>query len=254
MKATFSGPVTCILALTLLLPAIASATVCSNANLQGTYAFVSQSVGTAALSRMGLLNADGDGNYTETFTISQEGVISENQTSSGTYSVNADCSGNIDLTLLGGTHLALLGGGDGALTTTSHLLSPVNEIGQMQRIWLGNQSLGSCSLGSFKGGFVGTQKGVAVQASFNGVDVPFENWVALISDGVGDTAEALLTGNTPGTYTVNADCTGTLSFPNGTGVNETWNFVISGNGRTIYALRTAGSGGLFAETMVVNRL
>lgn len=260
MKTTFSGPVASLLALTLLLPAIASATVCSNANLQGTYAFVSQSLG--ALSRMGMLSADGNGNFTETFTISQNGGIAQNQTASGTYTVNTDCTGFLATApLFDYTAFALLGGGESVLTNTPSPFSNfggVGEIGQMQRIWLRNHSLGTCSLATFKGGFLGQQQGVTAAGGINpSPGVPSQLWVSVIGDGLGNTAEALLSGSTSGTYTVNADCTGTLTFANPLGNSETWDFVISGNGRTIYAIRTdsgPNSISLFAVTMVVNRL
>src|SRR3990170_7561387 len=70
---------------------------CSNADLKGEYYFIgyeyNASGGTLGYRRAwsGILNADGNGNYSKVSTLNGDGTV-KNLTRSGTYTVSKDCS------------------------------------------------------------------------------------------------------------------------------------------------------------------
>jgi hypothetical protein len=67
---------------------------CSNAPLQGDYSFATTgTLNGAPLASVGKLTFDGKGSFESTETLSDNGVISENVPGTGTYTVNADCTG-----------------------------------------------------------------------------------------------------------------------------------------------------------------
>ena len=77
---------------------------CSNATLEGGYGFFAQAIilpapnappatGTPR-SILGRINFDGRGNFTNTLTFNDNGTVTQH-TDSGTYIVNADCTGTI---------------------------------------------------------------------------------------------------------------------------------------------------------------
>lgn len=75
-------------------------------NLQGTFGFTltgSRTTGTNPGPRaaVGQLTADGNGNLAGSETQSNNGVIVQGVTETGTYVVNSDCSGTATLTLKG---------------------------------------------------------------------------------------------------------------------------------------------------------
>jgi hypothetical protein len=75
----------------------AQAAGCSTETLQGAYGFFVQAIilpaGTPR-SIMGRLSFDGRGNFTNTLTMNDNGVVIH-ATDSGTYTVGADCTGKI---------------------------------------------------------------------------------------------------------------------------------------------------------------
>jgi hypothetical protein len=70
---------------------------CSNASLKGSYGASCEGtiVGVGPLAVIGVLTADGDGNISGVETLSVNGVITSGVTLTGTYTVNADCTGSI---------------------------------------------------------------------------------------------------------------------------------------------------------------
>ena len=69
---------------------------CSNASFKGSYgASCGGFVGDSPLAVIGVLTADGKGNISGVETLSVNGVITSGVTLTGTYTVNADCTGSI---------------------------------------------------------------------------------------------------------------------------------------------------------------
>ncbi|MBV8569031.1 MAG: hypothetical protein JO319_00320 [Acidobacteriaceae bacterium] len=67
---------------------------CSNATLQGDYSFTTTgTLNGVPLATVGKSTFDGKGSFQSTETLSDNGVISENLPGTGTYTVNADCTG-----------------------------------------------------------------------------------------------------------------------------------------------------------------
>jgi hypothetical protein len=77
--------------------------------------------------------------------------------------------------------------------------------------------------------------------------LPFFNVGVLASDGAGtfsvsftDVQQGVASTETDtGTYTVNSDCTGSISITTGPGAGATFNIVIIGGGAEIFAINTA---------------
>ncbi|HYB76605.1 MAG TPA: hypothetical protein VEE85_00260 [Candidatus Bathyarchaeia archaeon] len=93
-----------------LVPSAYAASGCSNATMKGNYIFdfkgwypFVNAQGNLNLSRSAMVNYvgigtfDGAGNFSTTFTACYNGTCAGNQTNSGTYSINPDCSGSMPL-------------------------------------------------------------------------------------------------------------------------------------------------------------
>ena len=84
----------------------AKAHQCSNASLRGGYGFLDSHTVVPAgtpFAALGRWNFDGKGNFTNTLTINDNGTVTH-VSDSGSYTVNADCTGQIFI--LGGTGTA----------------------------------------------------------------------------------------------------------------------------------------------------
>ena len=70
---------------------------CSNNSLKGTYGLSCEGtiVGVGPLAVVSVLTADGDGNSSGAETLSVNGTIIPGVTFTGTYTVNADCTGSL---------------------------------------------------------------------------------------------------------------------------------------------------------------
>ena len=85
----------------------ASAEFCSNASLQGSYGYsVSGSITTAfgplvpgPFAAVGKTNFDGQGRVTTVRTLSDNGFVLTNDSGSGTYTLNSDCTGSFNITV-----------------------------------------------------------------------------------------------------------------------------------------------------------
>src|SRR5205807_1687655 len=89
-----------------------NATGCRNASLSGNYGFTLTGFGTPSGSsvpansssptvRAGLITFDGMGNFTGSFTLSQDGDIGTLPSDRGTYTVSSDCTGTLTDTTAG---------------------------------------------------------------------------------------------------------------------------------------------------------
>jgi hypothetical protein len=92
----------------------AQAGQCSNASLNGAYGFFDDHIVVPAgtpFTALGRWNFDGKGNFTNTATFNDNGTVTHGN-DSGSYTVNADCTGKIFI--LGGTgtvEIVLVDGG-----------------------------------------------------------------------------------------------------------------------------------------------
>ena len=70
---------------------------CSNASTKGTYGFSCEGtiVGAGPLAVVGVYSADGNGNSSGTETVSVNGTIIPGLPFTGTYTLNANCTGSL---------------------------------------------------------------------------------------------------------------------------------------------------------------
>ena len=87
-----------------ILPVVHASGGCSNSSLRGSYGFQLNGniVGFGPIGGVGVTTYDGAGNFTQTDNVNVNGFPSGNRLGSGTYSVNADCTGTQTLNLPGG--------------------------------------------------------------------------------------------------------------------------------------------------------
>jgi hypothetical protein len=76
--------------------AAAPATTCSNASVKGLYGLLITGYDSSGLHQVGVgqLNVNGKGAFTGVETVSDDGVIYNNQALTGTYSLSANCTGS----------------------------------------------------------------------------------------------------------------------------------------------------------------
>ena len=90
---------------------------CSNASLQGTYGFhafgsiVSPGNPATPLAVIGVYTLDGSGNWTANLTVDDNGTIIKPAPQSGTYVVNADCTGTLSSNSGGSYAIVVVSGG-----------------------------------------------------------------------------------------------------------------------------------------------
>lgn len=76
--------------------AIAPATTCSNASIKGLYGLIITGYDSSGHYQMGVgqINANGTGSFTGVESVSDDGVIFNNQALTGTYSLSSNCTGS----------------------------------------------------------------------------------------------------------------------------------------------------------------
>ncbi len=186
---------------------------CSNANIKGNYGYGGTDTDTSGnlQASIGHITANGQGTFTGTQTQSVEGTVSTSSVT-GTYTVNADCTGSGTVTRKGknASHydLTVLSGGKRiqTVTTDSGIIGISNADAQ---------GSATCTKAGVKGAF-----GVQSTGAFIGVGpVAFNGLLTL--DGAGSlsgTASGSVAGqifsaqSVSGTYTIKSNCTGTLTF------------------------------------------
>ena len=220
---------------------------CTNANLNGVLFFTSSGsvksgTTTASFSESARLTSDGNGNLTGQTTTSTGGVIATlNMT--GTYSIQPNCSGTATLTTSAGTtQIALQIVNGGGTTLGSITTSSLGELSDVRFYRAANATGGQCGDGALTGAYGvllsgGTYAGttrtaydVASQIVFNG-----NGGLTVTGEVTNPTAGGISFSGT-GTYTLNADCSGTaqIVLPSGT-----QNYLLA---------RIAGGNVLFKET------
>ena len=211
------------------LAAFAQAQNCSNASWVGTHFFLVSGTGpnstgtlTVPYVQLGKLVADGTGKISGTATEDANGFVVQ-LSLTGTYTVNADCSGTQTLTItpagaksrVSTSTFQLVAGGRQKITATS---DPGYVItGQAYPAW--TEAPGVCSDGSLIGsyGFLGAGPALpaASPTSISG-GVTFDGkggytYKFSLSDASATSAQS-----GQGTYTVASDCSGNAKAPGGT--------------------------------------
>ena len=245
----FLGAIICFAAMTIFSVSIAQAATFSNASLKGRYSFVlnawSPDATVTQSAVLGLGTFDGAGNVTGNY-VSLQGPPSGASTAAlgaitGTYSVNPDGTGNITFTsslFAGSVNVALrLDASAGGVARGAQLLLVTpNPDGTVNSGLAVQQSPlpKSFTASNLKGTFSYVQnKWTASTASGSAASIGI-----LSFDGKGHVTNNLVgmmgstgptTGSLSGTYTVNSDGTGTISYTNG----ASFAFVITGNGKEL---------------------
>jgi hypothetical protein len=95
-----------------IMPVVHASGGCSNSSLRGSFGFQFNGtvLGVGPIAGVGVNTYDGVGSYTGTQTVNINGFPVPNQPTSGTYSVNADCTGTQTVSFPGGqvVHLAFV--------------------------------------------------------------------------------------------------------------------------------------------------
>jgi len=229
---------------------------CSNHSLRGAYGFATdgQAFGPtgaefAEFASAGRIVFDGQGHLTGRETESLNGAISE-PTFSGTYSVLPDCTGTAHVhngqpaTL---RFMLVEGGQEVNIIDTD---SGVVAAGQITR-----QQMTGCTLASFKGvySFAGSGSAYGPNGELGDVAV----FGRIVADGHGHTTQSSYasfngfpdTDTEVGTYTVNADCTGTATdVHQRTGqVEHVWFVLVEGGAEAKFVVTDRGV--VFAGTV-----
>jgi hypothetical protein len=203
---------------------------CTNANVIGVWGY---QVGAA----VGQFTADGTGNITSgSQTVSQNGVIGT-QTYTGTYSVATNCTGSLTINFNGGgtahANFVLDNGKKGAQIIDTDSGTVAGGFGLVQGVV-------TCGLTGIKAIFAANLFGKIPNTG------PIAYVAQVILDGSGkvsgrgtfDVNGAIVTAPITGTYTENADCTGTVKItPSGLSTLN-FNFVVVNLGKEILLIET----------------
>jgi hypothetical protein len=236
----------------------AAQTGCSNSSLRGNYGFQIRGtiVGFGPIVGVALLTFDGGGNFTQTDNVSVNGFPSMvNRPGSGTYSVNADCTGTQTLNSGGQvvhTTFVIAANGNEVFDEVTDPNLVITGIGKRVASPDDNEdgdfSPPACSLQTIRG-FYGTSTTGSILAA---------GPVGLVADvgkitfdgnaGASQTTTVSLNGmilpnrsSVAGSYSVNPDCTGELSItlPTPTGTTlSTSRFVIVEGGNQLLLVNT----------------
>jgi hypothetical protein len=235
-----------LLAVGLVMSALPSSAACSNTTIKGSYGFLITGTNSTALAAVvGQITADGTGGLTGSETISNDGVISSSVALTGTYSIKTTCTGSATITPSG-------------FPSSKYNLTVVSSGKQIEMVdtdtgitqfgYALTQGNSTCTAAAIKGTF-GFEGG-----GFNSSLVPLAVAGQAKLDGAGNltgtesqsTGGTILSGAISGTYTVNSDCTGTitLTFSHGT---STTNFVIVNGDQSALEIST-NSGNIVTTT------
>ena len=200
------------------------------------------------LVQVGHLTFDGNGNVSGAHDTSLGGTLFPHH-DSGTYSVNSDCiTGTVSLSN-GFTMNIVITGGAQEIEYVSATTGGVNSgTLRLMAASCSASALGAHSFGYSSSGLVVAGNGNALPRV--GGFVPFSNagQISFQADGSVSGVDNLNFGGVVasgrpilGTYTVNADCTGTTTMTIA-GADQSWNFVIlQGTGKLIFVAVPSGS-------------
>jgi hypothetical protein len=228
-----------VLALATIIAAKPASALCSNTNLNGVYGYYHGRPGGSGSLRVlvGQFTADGQGNLTGSWTMSLSGTISTG-TFTGTYSIAKNCTGTLALS-----------NEDIGPANFNIVLDQDNRGFQMVQTDNGVTQPGfGLTQGTVTCGLSGKKQAIATDLL--GVLFSTSNAEAIVGqltlDGKGNISgsETFSVGGTntvvpvTGTYTQNADCTGTVQItPNGSAALN-FNTVAVNNGKELLLIET----------------
>ena len=205
---------------------------CSNASLRGGYGFVQNGTSTAGpLAAVGLTTYDGSGNWTVVQSLSRNGTFSFDETSAGTYVVNADCTGKL---FVNGQETARL-----SVVDHGRAVFQLNETAGNQVPALHKRAPRSgCTVASLVGDYGFFRMGMTSGGPLSAVGLAHYDGAGSSSAVQTNIRNGVVNPDvsvSPAPYEVNADCTGKLFF----GGREIARFVVVDNGREVYQLSEA---------------
>jgi len=241
-----------------LVPVVQAQSGCSNGSLQGSYGFQLKGtiVGLGPIGGVARLTFDGAGNFTQTDNVTINGFpIVPNRPGSGTYNVNADCTGTQTLNSGGQViHTTFVIAENGKevfdVVTDPHLV--ITSVGEAVSSVDDNEDDDSspftCSLKTIKGSYATSTTGSILFAGPVGAVADVGKITFDGNGGASQTTAVSLNGviipsrsSLGGSYRVEADCTGDISLtlpgPTGT-ITSTSRFVIVRNGEEILTINT----------------
>jgi hypothetical protein len=211
---------------------------CSNASLKGNYGFVLTGVNNAAVltATVGQIIADGSGGLTGSETVSNDGVITSNVSISGTYAVSKNCTATATITPAGGSasnyFLVVIG-------TQFQIVE--TDTGYTESGYAEAQGSANCSAAGIKGTFGFRGGGWNVSSSL----IPTADAGQVKADGLGNLSGTqhgsfggeVYSASFSGTYAVNGNCTGTITYSvEGTTTHS--NFVVVDGGKAAFLIQT----------------
>jgi hypothetical protein len=218
----------------------AAPVTCTNASIKGAYGFILTGADASGKYEItvGQIKASGTGTLTGTETVNDYGVVDNNATLTGTYSLGASCTGTATITPKGGTTTNYSVVFD---SVTKQIEMAETDSGVTRSGYAMAQGAATCSTAGVKGtyGF----HGFGLDASLGGTPTAFDGQYIL--DGAGNMSGTGTTsfGGTistlaiSGTYTVGSNCQGTLDYQFNGSVNL--NIVVVNGGKTFMGIDTA---------------
>ena len=241
-----------------LVPVVQAQSGCSNGSLQGSYGFQLKGtiVGLGPIGGVARLTFDGAGNFTQTDNVTINGFpIVPNRPGSGTYNVNADCTGTQTLNSGGQvihTTFVIAENGKEVFDVVTDPQLVITSVGEAVSSVDDNEDDDSspftCSLKTIKGSYATSTTGSILFAGPVGAVADVGKITFDGNGGASQTTAVSLNGviipsrsSLSGSYRVETDCTGgislTLPGPTGT-ITSTSRFVIVRNGEEILTINT----------------
>ncbi len=243
-----------LLSLAIAKPGAAQNT-CTNASFTGPYGYtitgvvVNSDASFYSVAESGTVTADGNGNLRGSNTFSEAGQI-KSQTFTGTYTVSSDCTGTVTTNDSSGPahfSIVIVDNGQQILFIESDPGVAVSGSAKPQAT--------NCTTQTINGLYGYAITGWTFDSSGNGWGYAESGKV--LADGLGGLSSvatasqqgAIASGTGSGTYSVNEDCTGTVTFSNGAHLN----FTLVGSGREVDFIQTdndtviAGSGSVLGN-------
>jgi hypothetical protein len=219
----------------------AQSTTCTNASIKGKYGLLITGYDSSGLYQMGVgeISSNGAGTLSGVETVSDDGTIYKNETTTGTYSVSADCTGS-------GTIINVKNGNQ------SHYNFVVDPEGKQVEAAGTDSGHGTASGYALAVG-AATCSTAAIAGTYGfhgGGDLVSQGVVAFdgqyVLDGAGNltgvktesvggviTSAAAITG----TYTMASSCLGTITYQFN-GATENFNMVMVSSGKEFFTIET----------------
>jgi hypothetical protein len=247
-----------------LVPVVHAQSGCSNGSLRGSYGFQIKGtiVGLGPIGGVARISFDGAGNFTQTDNVTVNGSqIFVNRPGSGTYNVNADCTGTQTLDTGGQvlhTTFVLAENGKEVFDIVTNPTPPnppnlvITGVGKAVSFVDDNEDDDSspfvCSRKTIKGSYATSTTGSIVFAGPVGAVADVGRIIFDGNGGASQTTAVSLNGaitlsrsSLSGTYQVEEDCTGDIQLilPGHTGtITSTSRFVIVRNGEELLTINT----------------